>query len=120
MERIESIIRAVQPVLEVPLMPAPARGKLPCAVYRYHPGECTGDMAKSRLVVRIIAPTLTGAIRQMTAIRCVLVADGDSGVLEDAGGTLLIYETDEDSAQGFLRGLGMYYVKAGFEILGHA
>lgn len=120
MVRFETILQAVTGALSVPVMPAPARGVLPCAVYRYYPGESDGVMAKSRMEVRVITPTSAAAVREMRALRRALVQEGDSGVLEDEGGTLLVCETAEGSGAGYLRGCGMYYVKAGFEICGRA
>ena len=77
-------------------------------------------MAKSRMEVRVMAPTAASAIREMSALRRALVQEGDSGVLEDEGGALLICETSEGGGAGYLRGCGMYYVKAGFAICGRA
>lgn len=120
MTRFERITEAAAAALSVPLIPAPARGALPCAVYRYHPGQSDGAMAKSRLEVRVFAPSASAAAREMTSLRRALVTDGDSGTLTDESGTLLICETDEGGGEGFLRGCGMYFMKAGFEIRGRA
>lgn len=120
MNCMETILRVISGVLSIPVMPAPARGTLPCAVYRYFPGESDGVMARSRMEVRVMLPSAAAAIREMTALRRALVQEGDSGVLSDEGGTLLICETAEGGGAGYLRGCGMYYVKAGFEICGRA
>lgn len=120
MERLETILKAITDAVSLPVMPAPARGKLPCVVYRYYPGESDGVMAKSRLEVRVMHPTVYDTIQEMTALRRALVQEGDSGVLTDEGGTLLICETEEGSGAGYLRGCGMCYLKAGFDICGRA
>ena len=120
MTRLETILKTITDALHIPVMPAPARGTLPCAVYRYYPLGSDGAMAKSRLEIRLLLPTAAEAEREITALRRVLVREGDSGVLEDEGGYLLICETAEGSGAGYLRGCGMYYMKAGFEICGRA
>ena len=120
MDRMTGVLKAVSDALSVPLYPAPARGIFPCAVYRYFPSESDGSAACSRLEVRVIAPLPAQAVREMTALRRALTSDGDEGVLEDGSGTLLVCQTEEGSGSGFLRGCGLYYVKAGFQIRGRA
>ena len=117
---LSAITRAAEAALHVPLMPAPARGILPCAAYRFYPGESDGAMARSRFEVRVFAATPEEAVRELSALRRSLVSDGDSGALEDENGTILICETSEGGGAGYVRGCGMYFVKAGFDVSAHA
>ena len=63
MTRLETILKTITDALHIPVMPAPARGTLPCAVYRYYPLESDGAMAKSRLEIRLLLPTAAEAER---------------------------------------------------------
>lgn len=120
-ETILSVItRAASEALRVPLMPAPARGILPCAAYRFYPGASDGAMARARFEVRVFAETPEEAVREIGALRRSLVSDGDSGALSDENGMILICETGEGGGAGYVRGCGMYFVKAGFDVSAHA
>ena len=117
---LSALTREAEAALSVPLMPAPARGKLPCAAYRFCPGRSDGAMAHSRFEIRIFADTPEEAMREITALRRRIVSDGDSGAIADENGTILICETDEGGGAGYVRGCGMYFIKAGFDVSAHA
>lgn len=117
---LSALTQAASSVLTVPLMPAPARGILPCASYRFYPHASDGAMAHSRFEVRVFAPTPEEAVREITALRRRIVPDGDSGALSDENGMILICETNEGSGAGYVRGCGMYFIKAGFDVSAHA
>jgi len=117
---METVVNAAGEALGLPLYPAPARGGFPCAVYRFAAAESDGSYADARFEVRIITSTAAEAAQKMTALRRVLVRDGDSGVLYDGSGNLLIRQTNEGSGAGYLHDCGMYFMKAGFEIRGRA
>lgn len=117
---LSALTQAASAALSVPLMPAPARGILPCAAYRFYPGESDGAMARSRFEVRVFAASPEDAVREITSLRRSMVPDGDSGALSDENGMILICETNEGGGAGYVRGCGMYFIKAGFDVSAHA
>lgn len=119
MNRFQIVLKAAADVLHVPLFPAPCRNSQPCAVYRYYDTESDGTLARSRFEVRVIAGSAKEANAEIEALRRALISDGDSGILSDAGGMLLICASDDGSGAGRLR-TGLYYAKAGFDIKGRA
>jgi len=120
MEMHDLLTKALRSALTVPLAPAPGRLGEPSAVYRYRPGRSDGALQTAHLTVRVFHRTPSEAAAELAAVRKKLSADGDSGVVGEGGGALVICGTDEGGAAGRVRGMDLYYVQAGFEVLGRA
>lgn len=121
MHTFQTITQAAAGALSVPLYPAPRRtGSVPCAVYRYIPGESDGSLSRSRLEVRIFASSAQAAHEQLDALRRVLVRDGDSGVLMDEDGAIVICAVKEGGGAGYIDDSGEYFAKMGFDIRARA
>ena len=120
MTTVQTLVNAAADALGMPVYPAPARGGFPCAVYRFTTGASDGSYADSRFEIRIFAGTASAVQDGMQKLRRTLVRDGDSGVLADEGGNLLIRQTDEGSGAGYLHDCGIYFMKAGFDVRGRA
>jgi len=108
------VICAAQSALRVPLIPAPCRGKSPCAVYRYRPGAVDGAGQTAHLEVCVFAPSVTQAEAELTSLRRALVTDGDTGLLGTEAHRILVCGTDNGSAGGYVRDCGLYFLRQGF------
>ena len=53
-------------------------------------------------------------------IRHALITDGDTGVIGEGDGALILCGTDDGGGFGFVRGTGFYYMQAGFDVKGRA
>ena len=120
MQMHDRLMAAVRDALTVPLTPAPGRIGEPSAVYRCRPGRSDGALCTERLTVRVFHNSPAEAMEEIDALRRALVSDGDTGIVGTGGDALVICETDEGAAAGYVRGTALYYVQAGFEALGRA
>lgn len=118
MKMHDRLIKAASRALHVPLYAAPGVLGVPSAVYRYYPLRSDGSLCTARLEVRVFHTSLSAAAAELEALRDAIVSDGDTGIVGSGGDTLVICQTDEGARSGYVRGTGLYYVKAGFEAQG--
>lgn len=120
MEHWKTVTEAAQRAMGIPLYPSPARGQIPCAVYTWQPSGSDGALSRAHMTVRVFASDAASAAKSLDALCGALIADGDSGVIGEGDGTLTVCETAADGGYGYIRGAGIYYVQAGFDIQGRA
>ncbi len=112
------VLDRVAATLDIPLYPAPARTFGSCAVYRWYPGQSDGVRSSGRLEIRVTAPHITDAAEKLELIRQAIVGEGTSGISDGCGGTLTVCRSNEGASSGYIRGSGLYYIKAGFDVNG--
>lgn len=120
MKHLKTVVETAQRAMGIPLYPSPARGKMPCAVYTWRPAGSDGSLSSSHMTVRVFASDVMTAEASIHDLCHALIADGDSGVVGQGSEMLTICETAADSGFGYIRGAGIYYVQAGFDIQGRA
>ena len=101
--------------LSVPLIPAPARGSMPCATYEWSPGEGNGASRSASLTVRVFAFSLAEAEAELSRLTAQLVTDGDCGVLAD--GEILVRVSGGGTC-AHLRAAGLYCMTARYTVTG--
>lgn len=114
----DRLIHAAARALHVSLSPAPAKAGKPAAVYRYYPGKSDGALCTARLEVRVFHDSLGAAAAEIDALTQAIVSDGDTGIVGSGGDTIVVCRSDEGAHSGFVRGTGLYFVKAGFDAQG--
>ena len=114
----DRVVKAASAALTVPLSPAPGKSLSPSAVYRYYPGRGDGALRTARFEVRVFHRSPDAAAAEISALQRALLADGDTGVVGIGADSLVICGTKEGGRGGYVRGCGLYYLQAGFEIQG--
>lgn len=110
----ETILSAVREAAGVPVCPAPRRAPGDAVIYRWYPGTDDGSLARGRLELRFTAARLTDALRRVEDVTRALVGEGDSAVVGEGADAVLVIRVPEGGGSGYIRGAGLYFVKAGF------
>lgn len=108
------LLDAVRESSGVPVCPAPQRSSGDAVIYRWYPGTDDGSLCRGRLELRFTAARLADALRRAENVTRALVGEGDSGAVGEGADTVLVIRVPEGGGSGYIRGAGLYFVKAGF------
>lgn len=117
LERIIKTVRGSYPELRI--NHAPGRMRDGGIVYRFHPSRSRGRRRNARLVMKFFGETLADAIALYSEVRDLIVSRADESRVGEGVRALSIEEVAEGGASGYVSKTGLYYVQAGFSVVGY-
>lgn len=117
LERILKKVKGSYPDLRI--NHAPGRMRDGGIVYRFHPSRSRGRRRSARLVMKFFGETLADAMSLYLDVRDLIVSRADESRVGDGVNALSIEEVAEGGSSGYVSKTGLYYVQAGFSVVGY-
>lgn len=117
LERILKKVKGSYPYVKI--YHAPGRMRDGGIVYRFHPSRSKGERKSARLVMKFFGETLADAMGLYSDVRDLIVSRADESRVGEGIHALSIEEVAEGGASGYVSKTGLYYVQAGFFVVGY-